>query len=150
MWHIISNMWRFVLWQRQTLVVQFPNFSSPSLLSQIIYPWGGTSLCPTYLLLSTLAYTLTSVAQWGRLSHMITVQLVEASYSFTALCVFVSLFRSPHFTPPRSFTSKKTPSRFLINTRCTRANPSCKKHLLSLSVSNIRGVYVSMRVILIY
>lgn len=50
------------------------------------------------VILSTLAYTLASVAQWGRLSHMITVQLVEASYSFTALCVFVSLLLSS-FTP---------------------------------------------------
>lgn len=51
------------------------------------------------VILSRLAYTLASVAQWDRLSHMITVQLVETSYSFTALCVFVSLLLSS-FHPP--------------------------------------------------
>lgn len=95
-----------------------------SILARSSVHWGATSLLSNVLvILSTLACTLASVAQWGRLSHMITVELMEASYSFTAPCVSLSLLSSFH-PPNRSVSSKKPP---LINTRCAGANLSCRK-----------------------
>lgn len=64
----------------------------------------------TLVILSTLAYTQASAAQWGKLSHVITVQPAIASL----LCVSLSLPCSPHFTPPPRFSASKKASLSLL------------------------------------
>lgn len=108
------------------LYMYIPTSVSPlgHLFSGWWIPWSNI-----LVILSTLAYTLASVAQWGRLSHMITVQLVEASYSFTALCVFVS-FLLPSFHPT---AASNHPSHSQVGAMY-QEKPAAWKRLLLLSV----------------
>lgn len=80
-WHCALSLWR-----------------SPALLFQSKIPPRSNNLFMGWyvpvsnmlVILSELANTLASVARWGRLSHMITVQLGEVNSSFTYCCVCVS------------------------------------------------------------